>query len=611
MTRIGALLAWGLLLGSDLGCTVTAVASKEDSRPVNACSIDDRCGAGESCIAGLCQSLNGQLESVLLTATPDFESSLPRLTFVQHWSELSVGERAEDVVWPGPVPFVGSLVLPDGHCYPEFVSDDQSPDILASKDGSLPLAATLTLRQRAIGLPFQTYLAQTVTAPLEGYTFDTRVPSGDYDVYLVPPKKQRGACVVPPQLFRNVPIGVKNSAYRFNLAPVSEMALHVLWPESSPSLTGWTADILEPLDGHPISTEVVLANPLPPRQGRWDYSVPLAYSVVTEEGDSPSAAGDLLRLRPPANVVAPTVYLERSALSLLQGPAAPVTLAVFTKYPAPVAVRAQMVTKAEGRPVSGTLTLVSKTIYGMDAGVFGSFQTTVPVGEDGGVQVSLPPGKYAVQATPPADSREPLSMLKTEWDIPADALEQFGKVLELSRRSQLTGQTRVPGAEAGAEPVPLGPLPFAEAFGEGPYDDRQGLFVPRPSDALVDDSGRFVLEVDDLPDSRMNVGVQAPEQLGFGWFVRPGLRLGRDDPELGRISLPVPAALSGRAVVRGAQEDTTLGLAVIRAYAYLDKDFRYTRDPAAALSIVQVAETRAKADGTFRLLLPEKIDDGR
>lgn len=611
MTRRSTPLALALLLGSQLGCTVTAVAGKEDSRPVNACTGDDRCGQGESCIAGLCQSLNGQLEAVLLTATPDFESTLPRLTFVQHRSDLVVGEQAQDIVWPGAARVVGSLVLPDGHCYPEFVSGDSDPAILASKDGSLPLAATLTLRQRALGLPLQTYLAQTVAAPLKGYTFEIGMPSGDYDVYLVPPKKQRGTCVVPPQLFRNVPIGIKDSAYQFNLAPVSEMDLHILWPESSPSLTGWTADILEPLGGHAISTEVVLANPPPPRQGRLDYSVPLAYSLVTEEAESANTARDLLRLRPPADLVAPTVYFERSALSLLQEPDEPVSLTVFTKYPAPVEVRAQMLRKADGQPLAGTLTLVSKSIYGMDPGVFGSFQASVTVAEDGAVQVSLPPGKYAVQATPPVSSGEQLSMLKTEWDIPADTPEQFGKLLELSRTSRLTGQVRVPGAEAGAEPVPLGPSPFPEAFGEGPYDQRQGLFVPRPADALVDDSGRFVLEVDDLAESRVNVGVQAPEQLGFGWFVRPGVRLGQGDQDLGRVTLPLPAALSGRAVVRGAQGDTTLGLAVIRAYAYLDKDFRYTRDPAAALSIVQVAETRADADGAFRLLLPATIDDAR
>lgn len=202
-------------------------------------------------------------------------------------------------------------------------------------------------------------------------------------------------------------------------------------------------------------------------------------------------------------------------------------------------------------------------------------------------------------------------MLKAEWDIPADASEQFGKVLELSRTAQLTGQARVPGAEVGAEPVPLGSAPFLEAFGEGPYDERKGLFFPRPADALVDESGRFVLEVDDVSESRVNVGVQAAEELGFAWFVRPGLRLGRGNQDLGRVSLPVPAALSGRAIVRGAQADTTLGLATIRAYAYLDKDFRYTRDPGEALSIVQVAETRANEDGTFRLLLPEKIDESR
>lgn len=603
MTASSRLAAAALLLAAQAGCTVAAVGAKEDARPKNSCSSSDSCGRGESCLAGLCQSLNGQLEAVLLAATPDFQSSLPRLTFVTHHSL-----EASEVKWPGPANVTGSLALPAGHCYPEFISDDPTRAILASTDGTLPVSATLSLRQRTWGLPQQTYYAKTVTAPLSGYTFDVQVPGGEYDVYLVPPRRYRGTCAVPPQLFRGVPIGVNesasNGAYRFNLAAVSELNLHLLWPEASPSLEGWTADLIDHITGNRISTEVVLASPAR-RQSLQDYSISLAYSSVTDSSGSTNvnSSEDLVRLRPPAEVVAPTIYLERSGLGLLQDPTDPVDVTVFTRFPSPVSVRGKMVSAEDGRAVSGTVTFTSKKIYGVDAGLPASFQTTATVGEDGELEVALSPGQYIVEATPPVfgnGAADSLSMLATEWDIPADAPQQFGKLLELYRLSRVTGLARVQGAQAQADPIPLTPRPFDEAYGEQPL-------VPRATGALVDDAGWFALQVDELVGTRINISVQAPEELGFGWFVRPGLTLGGGDHDLGRVNLPVPSVLSGLAVVQGASGDTPLASASIRAYAYLNKDYEITRDPSAAVTVVQVAATRADPSGAFRLLLPSTI----
>jgi hypothetical protein len=51
--------------------------------------------------------------------------------------------------------------------------------------------------------------------------------------------------------------------------------------------------------------------------------------------------------------------------------------------------------------------------------------------------------------------------------------------------------------------------------------------------------------------------------------------------------------------------------ATIRAYAYLDKDLAYTRDPAQAHTVVQVAETRADEQGAYRLLIPPSLASSR
>jgi hypothetical protein len=60
-------------------------------------------------------------------------------------------------------------------------------------------------------------------------------------------------------------------------------------------------------------------------------------------------------------------------------------------------------------------------------------------------------------------------------------------------------------------------------------------------------------------------------------------------------------------VVDDAGTPKPLASASVRAYAYLDKDRAYTRDPKMAAFLVEVAETRADANGAFRLLIPESI----
>jgi len=76
---------------------------------------------------------------------------------------------------------------------------------------------------------------------------------------------------------------------------------------------------------------------------------------------------------------------------------------------------------------------------------------------------------------------------------------------------------------------------------------------------------------------------------------------------LGHVTLPTPAMLSGTARVSVGGVAAALGSAAIRAYAYLDKDLAYTRDPKQAVSVVQVAEARADENGAFRLLVPSRI----
>jgi hypothetical protein len=296
--------------------------------------------------------------------------------------------------------------------------------------------------------------------------------------------------------------------------------------------------------------------------------------------------------------VAPTVFFDRTALGLFNGAQADLSK-IFTHLPPKVKLQGQLARLDTGAPTSGKVSLVSKAISGMDQGIFGSFQATAEAGDDGLFEVELPPGQYWARAVPPLPAgilpvEGALSAIEVTWEVPADIKSQAGKLLELPNLAEVIGQARVQGAQVQAVPSPQPVLVFDEAFGLGP-------FRPRASSALVDDTGHFVMHAD---PGTFDVSVQASENLGFAWFVRAGVQVGDKTLDLGHASPAVPSVVTG---VAKLADSTTLSAAAIRAYAYLDKDQAYTRDPKQAVSVIEIAETRAAEDGSFRLLLPSSI----
>jgi hypothetical protein len=604
-----ALVLLGLVLPL-AGCTVSAVDVAGNTQPTNSCATDDDCGKQNHCSAGICQTLAGQLEGLLISATPPSDSVIPHMTFTTDVTGVPTSGGTKDLLLAGPAQVHGSFVLPDKMtCYPNFLSDDQQQRYLPAIDGrSLPVTVTLVRRESLRGLSQQIYVVSTSIIDAQGdggYTFDVQVPAGTYDVYLVPPHKQKdGTCKVPPQLYRDAVLDKPNATYPFALSPISKLTLDVRRNKNEPKLDGWIADIIEPVGGNSISTEVVLSEPTDSGEASpvIDYKVALAFSTVQPPPDPSSSQSDLVRLRPPDGVIAPTVFLARSAFGLFAADPTDVAADVdsLTHYPAPVEVEGQLRRRDDGMPVGGSVSLLSTQLTGMGSGVFGSFQTNASVGASGDFRVTLPPGNYRVLVVPPslggADSLEQaLSPVDVTWMVPPDISPQFGKLIELPPIKRLTGQSRVEGAQVQAVASPSQTIPFVDAFGGGPVS-------PRATSGLVDSNGRFALPTD---PGLFDVSVEAPDTLGFAWFVRPGVQVQKEkDEDLGRVTLPAPSLLTGVASLPG---DIRLASASIRAYAYLDANLQYTRDPKQAASVIQVAETRAKEDGSFRLLVPSSI----
>ena len=608
-----ALLLGALALVTLGGCTISAVGKSDDPRPKNECSMQADCRNTELCSEGMCQPLNGQLESLLLEITPPADSSVPSLSFTVRVDDVptSGGELKVRSVFGAKV--TGNLHLPpSASCYPTLPQD--GVPLPAAADGTLPVTVTFIARERLLGVPQRLYATSSkfqldANSPTYlSYRFDTVVPVGEYDVYVVPPRGQQD-CVVPPQLFRRQKIETDNTQLDYPAAIAATLNVHLMWPRSELSLDGWVADVIEPLDGRTISSSVLLTEPAIVGD-ELEYVIPLVYSTVTEinpakgEGKTP---GDLVRLRPPEGAALPTILFDREALRLLAEDEP--RIKGFTRYPAPVTVMGQLARKDDGSPISGQVKLVSTAITGVDPGVFASFQTTVSVAENGMFSVELPPGKYRVLALPDdARSSEGLAALETEWEIRGMVSPQAGKLLELSEGHQIRGASSFGGALVSASPTPRPVLPFEQAFGAAP-------FMPRSrSGSVGTEDGTFALSVD---AGRFDVSVRVPESLGYAWYVRPGVVVGEESRDLGRLAAVVPSLVRGTTTAISAELDRetkqflpvarSLPHASVRAYAYLDADFAYTRDPAAAVSVVQVAETRSDENGDFRLLVPSSL----
>ncbi len=599
MTTMSQLVVALASLVSLSGCTITAVSAEADTRASNQCGSDADCPNG-NCRAGICQALNGELESLLVEVTPPADSKVPHLPLRAHLEDVPTSGGAMLISLTRAAHVVGSLKLGDGSaCQPTFY-DEQGLAMKASTDGrSLPVAVTLSPRERLLGLSAQVYTTTTSDLDAKGnYTFELQVPAGDYDVYVAPPRTQSG-CDVAPQLFRRQPIAGGEVELQYPVSAAKSLKLEVHWPAASGNLDGWVADIIEPVTGRSISSQFVLQRAV--GSATLQYSVPLAHSEVSEVGtvgSSSEAATALVRLTPPPTLVAPTVFLDRSGLGLFSTDT--VVLDGFTRFPDAVTVEGQVARLEDGKPAQGQVTLVSSEITGVDLGIFASFQRTVPVAPDGRFVLAVPPGKYRVYAVPPiADG---LAASEISWDIPADVAYQAGKLIELSPTTSVTGRCALEGAQVQALASPQSVLPFEQAFGAA-------VFVPRANPGLVGPDGGFTLQAD---PGAFDISVRPPESLGFAWFVRPSVQVGTDIQELGTLTLPKPSVVTGSVEVTAAgSSSAAIPSALIRAYAYLDDDLAYTRDVRQATSVIQVAETRADEAGAFRLLIPPSIAAAR
>ncbi len=575
------------------GCSISEIGMEQgDERTVNRCASASECGGGV-CVSGACQGRQGQFETLLFEVLPSggTEARAAGRTLITTTAlPLGGGALTLDVLPASRLEGQVSLAE-DSDCVPSVTTD-----------GKLAVSVTLTPSEQVLGLEPKTFTAVT---PLDAQghalqPFSLRVAPGDYDIYVqaAPDAAVDPRCLVGPQLYRHQHLGSGNFKLDLQVPPPTVLAVKIARSVSSTlSLDGWSLDLVDASSGRVIAVPTTLGSP-----GIAGYEARLRYLPVIGGAAARGGTGsELVRLSPPPGVTAPTLVWERAALELFElGEARIDDLELPAK---PVSFEARVVDE-RGNPVEGaSVSLVATELLDVMPGLIASFTLKNRLTDaDGLIKEALLPGTYRVFASPPSSSG--LATLESSWSV-STAPVQAGQELVLRPRSSLSGAVVVgwgPGELLGvgvhAVPVPL--------ESSSPELDRllgRRPFMPRASTAVLQLDGSFSVPVD---PASYHLSVRGESEAGFPWLVRPYVSVDGSHAEepLGQLELPLPIVYE----LSLSDGDVPLAGALVRAYIFTDVERRYTPDPSAARSVVQIAETRVDGGGRGRLLVPALLD---
>ncbi len=606
------------LLAPVLGaCAVTEVPAPQSSISQNQCESDADCPGGR-CGDGACVAGSSTLTSLLVEVTPP--ASFGVLPSVPFYTTLGTNSKlCKHIVLDPIVHLTGTVTLDPSDCTPHFVDPEDSERLIDPIDGSIPVQVSFSPSTRTRGLPTQTYRSHVVSPgamPSGKHGFDIQVPPGDYDLYIEPFATQDTACQIPPRLLLKQHVAA-SGPLDIKLAAPSALTVPVHWPTGS--LGDWTVELVDPISGRVLSAPAALRDPPSDEPSGALYQATLSYSHVFAYNSMGRLApiddgSEIVRLRPPADRVAPTILGQLSAVGVVAGTAG--GIALTTPLPANVRLEGQTAEAGTTRPVSAAVTLVATRIDGMDQQVFGSFSRTVQVGTDGLFSEVIPPGEYLVDAIPKVDSLScgeagcsRLAAVRTTWTVGASPDVQAGKLLEFPFAASVNGDavSSSGGSVAGAA-VRATASPFT--LPDDVWNAADGRFdvSPRGGAGLVRADGLFDLYAD---SGTFDFFVQPDPSTRFGWYVRPLLKVD-SNVHLRRVTLPLPLVHRGRVQVGGACDDATqqtvVPNALIRAYVFLTPEGQYSAVAPSDGAVIQVAETRADDSGTFELLIPASLD---
>lgn len=604
------------LFGLLVSCSSPGGGAMSAEDPGNVCQTNQDCGGGR-CVSGHCKARESLVRRLLVEVKPLVSANSGEYGDIRYFFEHEVDASSKRDFELDVVADLTVAVRPPSD---ECVLPGVDPT------GYLPIRLRVCQDPRINGISVMSSEAKSDAAGADkakGNLVSVSLAPGTVDLYIDPTgatddvtatDSNADPCALAPVLVKGQAIQPGSVSLEHRLTAAKHVSVDVraaaVGGTSNP-LEGWILDMVEPIDGRRISSRRQLTTPVAGSDGKLHYQTQLAYNPVMGVDAEKLAGSELFRLSPPTGILAPKYYIVRSALDLFGTDQ--VVIPEDTGVPTPVIVRGLV----EAEAGVGGSPLLADVVATLDpgaheaTGMIASYQASTRTDEQGRFKLDLVPGNYRI-STIPVDASK-YAVETTTWAIAPTPGEQAGKLISIGDSTRLIGTVisqskKEPLADATvlASPSSLGKRStFLDDLLV--LSDKTGA---RAQLGVADDSGAFEVPVD---PGHYDITVRPAQGSGYPWAVRASTKItqGGGVYWLNEIEVRNPVTYSGRVTVPGPSTNSprvAMPGALLRFYVLFDASDQLADPGVAAVSAVEIGQTRTDTSGEYRLLLPDRLN---
>lgn len=590
---------------STLACEVVSKSSDNDGGNwANQCTKDSECLEGH-CVDGACVAVSSALDTVaveIIAPAAMSSGEYQQLRYLQ-LVELS-NSGTFDIALDSTAALTIVAKPPTDACAPKSVDSS----------GNVPVSVEVLQDPRVNGITASSYVGASNPADDDNQV-RIHVPPGLAAIYIEPLSDIEVTdgvpddCTIVPLLALGRSILSGNGSLEQRMPIAKHLDLDVSIPvdkNGSSPLQGYVVDVVEPLLGRRLSTQVTLAAPVV-ENGTAHHTVTLAYQPVIGEGESDLLGRELFRLTPPSTRVSPTFYVSRLAVDLFGTDELVVNH--VNHVPTEVAVEGQVESETGSIPLASQVTAILRNSSDLSTGAIAQFRASATSDEHGRFHLSLVAGDYDVVVTPQFDTLYATAV--TQWTIAPTPTNQAGKLVTLPQMAKLSGLVRGATEQAGSWAANVLAVPSTIGQNNTFIDTLVGrtrTVGRRSATGPVALDGAFELAVD---PGNYDISVRPNEGAGYPWAVLPNTVVADSGIGLGAVQISAPFAFTGYVTVPGTEisrERVVLPGALLRTYALFDVNGQLVNEWDSATAAVQIGEARASSLGQYELLLPASLE---